>query len=312
MWEKTGSVAVGAALLVIAVALQVGLGSAQVVGCGTSTGTCPPPKITAAFSWTASGLAVTVVDKTTWSTLGGVSITVSWGDGSSTVGQPVLSTLHHTYSVAGTYSVTDSATGTGGFQTYRSNVTQTVQVTASGSGSGSGSGGSGGGSCNTPTQGCAYFSYSAFSVSSSGTTATFQDLSTAANLKISTVTWNFGDGATAAGTVGGAVTHTYASLGTYNVTEVISAAGLAQNGSGVTWTQSYSRNVTLTSSGCGSTCQGGQGGAPVALQPLALLLGLTGLGVIISAFVGGWWKAAPIGFFVLIGLLGYILAGGAL
>jgi PKD repeat protein len=144
---------------------------------------------TANFTFSASGLTVTFTDTST--DAGGTIGSHSWtfGDGgTSTAVNPT-----HTYTAGGTYSVTETVTDSGN----GSNSRKTSDVTVSASG-------------GTPV---ANFTYTI-----SGLTVNFTDTSTDSGGSIGQHSWNFGDGSTSA--VANPA-HTYASAGTYSVSEKV-------------------------------------------------------------------------------------------
>ncbi len=96
--------------------------------------------------------------------------------------------------------------------------------------------GSTGGGTTTPTAN--------FSVATSGLTATFTDSSSDVGGTINSHAWNFGDGGTSAVT---SPTHTYASAGTYTVTETVS------DNSGATASKSSAVTVSVAGGGGGAT-----------------------------------------------------------
>jgi gliding motility-associated-like protein len=118
----------------------------------------------------------------------------SWnfGDGSpvSTLQNPT-----HTYTTAGTYTVTLNITSAAGCQTVNNVATHNVVV-------------------NPLPQA----NFDIVSPGCIGKEITFNDLSVANAGAIIKWTWNFGDGNTIINTTGGPVTHTYASLGSFTVT----------------------------------------------------------------------------------------------
>jgi serine protease len=95
--------------------------------------------------------------------------------------------------------------------------------------------GGGGGGGGTPTAN--------FSASTSGLTATFTDSSTDSGGTITSHAWTFGDGATSTAT---SPSHTYASQGTYSVTETVTDGTSGQS-------SSKTLSVTVSSGGGGSS-----------------------------------------------------------
>jgi serine protease len=144
---------------------------------------------TANFTFSASGLTVSFTDTST--DAGGTIGSHSWtfGDGgTSTAADPT-----HTYSAGGTYSVTETVTDSGNGS--QSRKTAAVTVSASG---------------GTPV---ANFTYTI-----SALTVNFTDTSTDTGGSIGQHSWNFGDGSTSTAVN---PSHTYASAGTYSVSEKV-------------------------------------------------------------------------------------------
>ncbi len=144
---------------------------------------------TANFTYSASGLTVSFTDTSTDS--GGTIGSHAWtfGDGrTSSATNPT-----HTYAAGGTYSVTETVTDSGNGST--SSKTSAVTVSASG---------------GTPT---ANFTYTI-----SGLTVNFTDTSTDSGGSIGMHSWNFADGSTSNAAN---PSHTYASAGTYSVSETV-------------------------------------------------------------------------------------------
>jgi PKD repeat protein len=144
---------------------------------------------TANFTYSASGLTVAFTDTSTDS--GGTIGSHSWtfGDGgTSTAADP-----SHTYTAGGTYSVSEKVTDSGNGST----STKTASVTVSASG-------------GTPV---ANFTYTI-----SGLTVSFTDTSTDTGGSIGSHSWNFGDASTS---TAANPSHTYASGGTYSVSEKV-------------------------------------------------------------------------------------------
>ena len=98
-----------------------------------------------------------------------------------------------------------------------------------------------------------------FTFTTSSLTATFTDASTDAENNIATRSWNFGDGVTSTTTN---PSHTYATAGTYSVTETVTDSG----GLSSTKTQS----VTVSGGGGGGTTTVLTKGVPVTGQSAAL------------------------------------------
>jgi serine protease len=167
---------------------------------------------TANFSVATNGLTATFIDNSTDS--GGTISAHSWtfGDGStSTATSP-----SHTYAAAGTYNVTETVTDSVSGATNAKTISVTVTAPSTG---------------GTPT--------AAFSVSTNGLTATFTDSSTDTGGTISAHSWTFGDGSTSTAT---SPSHTYASAGTYSVTETVTDSA---NGK----TSSATKSVTVAGGG---------------------------------------------------------------
>ena len=161
------------------------------------------------FTFTTNGLTANFTDTSTDS--GGTIGAHSWafGDG----GTSTATNPSHTYTATGTYNVTETVTDSGNGST--SSKTLAVSVSATG---------------GTPTAN--------FSFTTNGLTANFTDTSTDAGGTIGTHSWNFGDGATSTAT---SPSHTYASAGTYSVSETVTDS---VNGSSNTKTVA----VTVTAS----------------------------------------------------------------
>jgi len=85
-----------------------------------------------------------------------------------------------------------------------------------------------------------------FSFTTSGLTATFTDSSSDSDGSIASHSWNFGDGATSTATN---PSHTYASAGTYSVSETVTDNGGSSN--------TKTSSVTVGSSGGGNVLQNG-------------------------------------------------------
>ncbi len=144
---------------------------------------------TANFTYSASGLTVSFTDTSTDS--GGTIGSHAWtfGDGrTSSATNPT-----HTYAAGGTYSVTETVTDSGNGAT--SSKTSAVTVSASG---------------GTPT---ANFTYTISSL-----TVNFTDTSTDSGGSIGMHSWDFADGSTS---TAANPNHTYASAGTYSVSETV-------------------------------------------------------------------------------------------
>ncbi|TLY55983.1 MAG: PKD domain-containing protein [Gammaproteobacteria bacterium] len=152
---------------------------------GSGSGGTP----TANFTYSASGLTVSFTDTSTDS--GGTIGSHAWtfGDG----GTSSATNPTHTYAAGGTYSVTETVTDSGNGST--SSKTSAVTVSASG---------------GTPT---ANFTYTI-----SRLTVNFTDTSTDSGGSIGMHSWNFADGSTSTATN---PSHTYASAGTYSVSETV-------------------------------------------------------------------------------------------
>ena len=144
---------------------------------------------TANFTYSASGLTVSFTDTSTDS--GGTIGSHAWtfGDG----GTSNATNPTHTYAAGGTYSVTETVTDSGNGST--SSKTSAVTVSASG---------------GTPT---ANFTYTI-----SRLTVNFTDTSTDSGGSIGMHSWNFADGSTS---TAANPSHTYASAGTYSVSETV-------------------------------------------------------------------------------------------
>ena len=155
------------------------------IGSGGGSGGTP----TANFTYSASGLTVSFTDTSTDS--GGTIGSHAWtfGDGrTSSATNPT-----HTYAAGGTYSVTETVTDSGN----GSSSSKTSAVTVSSSG-------------GTPT---ANFTYTINRL-----TVNFTDTSTDSGGSIGMHSWNFADGSTS---TAANPSHTYASAGTYSVSETV-------------------------------------------------------------------------------------------
>ena len=152
---------------------------------GSGSGGTP----TANFTYSASGLTVSFTDTSTDS--GGTIGSHAWNFGDGVTSSATNPT--HTYAAGGTYSVTETVTDSGNGST--SSKTSAVTVSASG---------------GTPT---ANFTYTI-----SGLTVHFTDTSTDSGGSIGMHSWNFADGSTS---TAANPSHTYASAGTYSVSETV-------------------------------------------------------------------------------------------
>jgi serine protease len=144
---------------------------------------------TANFTYSVSGLTAAFTDTST--DAGGTIGSHAWtfGDGgTSTAPNP-----SHTYTAGGTYSVTETVTDSGNGST--SSKTSSVAVSASG---------------GTPVAN--------FTDTINGLTVNFTDTSTDTGGAIGSHSWNFGDGTTS---TAANPSHTYASGGTYSVSETV-------------------------------------------------------------------------------------------
>ena len=144
---------------------------------------------TANFTYSASGLTVSFTDTSTDS--GGTIGSHAWTFGDGGTSSAINPT--HTYAAGGTYSVTEKVTDSGNGST--SSKTSAVTVSASG---------------GTPT---ANFTYTI-----SRLTVNFTDTSTDSGGSIGMHSWNFADGSTS---TAANPSHTYASAGTYSVSETV-------------------------------------------------------------------------------------------
>ena len=175
----------------------------------SSTGENQPPS--ASFTYSANQLSVSFTDTSTDDN-GVVSRSWSFGDGATSSSQNPA----HTYSAAGSYSVSLTVTDAQGLQ---NTTSQTVTVSS-------------GGNNQAPD--------AAFTVSTSGLTANFSDQSRDDN-GIESYSWSFGDGATSSAAN---PSHTYATAGSYSVTLTVTDREGLQD--------SASQTVTVTdgSQGC--------------------------------------------------------------
>src|SRR5256885_11049301 len=144
---------------------------------------------TANFTYSASGLTVSFTDTSTDS--GGTIGSHAWNFGDGVTSSATNPT--HTYAAGGTYSVTETVTDSSNGSP--SSKTSAVTVSASG---------------GTPT---ANFTYTI-----SGLTVNFTDTSTDSGGSIGMHSWNFADGSTS---TAANPSHTYASAGTYSVSETV-------------------------------------------------------------------------------------------
>jgi PKD repeat protein len=164
------------------------IGAVEYQGGSTSQTGVP----SANFTFSASGLTVNFTDTSTdpGSTIG----SWSWAFGDSTSSS--VQNPSHTYAAAGTYQVIETVTD----KTSGKVATRTAQVTVTATPPAGG----------TPT---ANFTFSA-----SGLTANFVDTSTDTGGSIGSWSWAFGDGASSSVQN---PSHTYATAGTYQVTETV-------------------------------------------------------------------------------------------
>ena len=160
----------------------------------------------AGFSFTTSNLVANFTDSSTDSD--GTIASRSWNFGDSTTS--TATNPSHTYSAAGTYSVTLTVTDNGGAT---NSLTKSVTVSSA---------------PNVPPT-------ANFSFVTSGLTATFTDSSTDSDGTVASRSWNFGDSTTSTATN---PSHAYAAAGTYSVTLT------ATDNSGAT--NSVTKSVTVT------------------------------------------------------------------
>lgn len=159
--------------------------------------------MTADFSESIDNLTVTVEDTSTVSqpvTLN--SITVSWGDG-STSNLALGGSVSHTYASAGTYQVTETVKYTS------AGVAETSTMVRK--------------AIAQPNTTAADVNAD-FTLTTTGTKATVKDVSTVMGGTLSTVVFNWGD-SSANSTVspGGSTSHTYAAVGSYPITQTVTA-----------------------------------------------------------------------------------------
>lgn len=150
----------------------------------TASANAPPA---ADFTWSADGLSASFTDGST--DADGAIVARSWdfGDGA----QSTATNPSHAYAAAGNYAVVLTVTDDAGAS---ANTTRTVTVTAP--------------SSNSPPS--AWFSYYV-----RGTVVTLKNLSTDSDGTIAASQWDFGDGS---GSSSASPTHTYGSVGLFDVT----------------------------------------------------------------------------------------------
>lgn len=288
------------------VVIAIGIGAALNPSLALIPGAVPVnqvPTSTVTLTTSASGLAVTahVINDAAGSTgqlansptMQVVSDTIYWGTVPTRYAVANLtgvSYLNETYAfaAAGVYPVHVVSEAVLGSSTYRAtSATLTVTVPSTSSGSS--------GSSQPKVS-------SSFVAQVSGLVVSYSDTSTVSGATITSIAWSFGDGSTGAGPV---VNHTYASSGTYEVSETVTAT----NSTGAVVSSTSEQNVTVASGTSG--CQGTGRCAPTAPQYLTPTSGvLTGLGiglVIGGAFGRPEWIAILAFLGAIVGLLlGYV------
>lgn len=289
----------GVILVGIAALVQFGVPSASVVGCTGPTGPgCSNPYVGSNFGYNVTGLTVTLFDRSVVNLVGQATISGSWGDGQVFTNQPTGSVIKHTYLTGGTYQIAESVSGRNGIQQFVASSNSGITVSSTGSGGGN----------TTPPAGTLLAV--SFSAAATNLSVRFTDTTVLTGLTVRTVSWTFGDGSTVAGAIGGTVTHVYLTAGSYTVSENVTAQ--PTGASTPVQSSSYARTLALSSGACISGCGGATGGPTpsVTLQPVTLLLGLSGIGLLVATIFSGPWKAVPVLIGVGLGVLTYIAAGG--
>ena len=182
-------------VLVAGVSSGTGAGAFRGIAfCATNAVTAPVARFTGSPTNGAAALAVTFADMSA-----GTITNWSWtfGDGGAT--NTTATSVFHTYSTPGTYSVTEIVSGPAGFSTNTLLNYITVLAPAGPVARFTGS----------PTNGAAALA------------VTFTDTSTGT---ITNWSWTFGDGGTT-NTTAASVFHTYSTPGTYSVTEIVRGPG---------------------------------------------------------------------------------------
>lgn len=192
----------------IAIAIAGGFGVVPFLSLSNTTGS---GTLSPSFAWTSNG--VTGVQVTDTSTVGGtgvnvLAVTVSWGDGTPASGAGLHGMVSHTYASSGTYTVGELVTYLlcQGLVCLPQSAVAVAAVAT--------------GSTGTSTASVTV----SFTFTLSGDTITVVDTTkeTGSPL-INSVIFAWGDQSTSTGgALGFSASHTYASSGTYNVTDAVS------------------------------------------------------------------------------------------
>lgn len=267
--------------------IAVKLGTTSYTGCsGTTTGIVPAPppssQIVASFRATVSGLTVNVTDTSYVTGTNVSSVVFAFGDGATASLGGTGRSTSHAYALSGTYTVTDTVTGSNGQNDMQTQAIEVAQPTPPGV-------------------------TAAFAWSTAALVATFTDQSLPVNGHLLSESWSFGDGMNGSGPT---LQHTYATAGTYTVTETVLAA--ASDGTVVNGTVSHAVSVAPGASQQNQSTQQPSAPASVVLNPVGAAM-MVGFGLMIPfAFLPGRWLAIGVlvalaaGTLVLLTLAGWL------